>query len=797
MTNKIKEICIKAFRGIPDLHLLLDGKSLIICGENGTGKSSIVDSIEFFFTGNVSHLSGVQKLSMSEHAPHTKFKPEDVEVDISFNPGDINLVRKFDTELSHPPVLNDFFKVTQRGTFILRRAQLLSFIISKPADRFRAIGDIIGIGDLDELELDMKSMHDNLKAEYEQRKKNLQTIIGDISDIIGEKISDDTELIEKFNSFTKKLNLKEIKDFQNIGDLKNEINKKLGPSSNLDKLKIITDVNNSIEEIKSLTLLKDSAINLDNDVNRFLANKIKDDLEIVEMLNIGNSLLMNNVFNNCPLCEQRIEQNELLEKISKRLVLLNSLSEESTKIRKGSTEFKSLLNKCIDNLISLKNRINKINELTKFEEKLTETISSLESLMEEVRYDREIKTIFPIDILNDTLLKLDLLIKEIIVGLKKVEDSLSSEELKYLDSIKSVEKVIYKLEEFQKLKGGLDSKYNQYITSEIFYNTFIETKKEKTQNVYELIQKDIDKFYLVLHESDPHKNIEIKVASSRRASTELTIESFGRKEQDPRALTSEGHLDSLGLCIFLALVKKFNENCSLIILDDVVSTIDSNHRSHICKLLFQEFKDKQFIITTHDKYWYKQLIDAQRAYCLGGDYINNSIVEWNIESGPKLKSYKIPFETITENISEGNLSAAGNMGRSYLEEVLKKISKSFFVKLPFTEDGNYSLGDLYSGVKLRIEELILDTDTSKKGILDAFRELECTSLMGNILSHDNILKEELSSSEVSSFCNAVKVIEDLFLCSNCGKPLVYVRDLKIVKCPNFSKCGSSIEITTK
>src|SRR3989338_4163853 len=109
MTNKIKEICIKAFRGIPDLHLLLDGKSLIICGENGTGKSSIVDSIEFFFTGNVSHLSGVQKLSMSEHAPHTKFKPEDVEVDISFNPGDINLVRRFDTELSHPPFFNYFF----------------------------------------------------------------------------------------------------------------------------------------------------------------------------------------------------------------------------------------------------------------------------------------------------------------------------------------------------------------------------------------------------------------------------------------------------------------------------------------------------------------------------------------------------------------------------------------------------------------------------------------------------------------------------------------------------------------
>ena len=50
MPVKIKTINIHAFRGIPDIELQLDGKNLLLRGENGTGKSSLVEAIEFFFT---------------------------------------------------------------------------------------------------------------------------------------------------------------------------------------------------------------------------------------------------------------------------------------------------------------------------------------------------------------------------------------------------------------------------------------------------------------------------------------------------------------------------------------------------------------------------------------------------------------------------------------------------------------------------------------------------------------------------------------------------------------------------
>ena len=55
---RIESITIKEFRGIRNLTLDFKGKSFGICGPNGTGKSGVIDALEFGLTGNVSRLSG-------------------------------------------------------------------------------------------------------------------------------------------------------------------------------------------------------------------------------------------------------------------------------------------------------------------------------------------------------------------------------------------------------------------------------------------------------------------------------------------------------------------------------------------------------------------------------------------------------------------------------------------------------------------------------------------------------------------------------------------------------------------
>ena len=43
----INTIKIKSFRGIVDYELDMSEKSLVLCGENGSGKSSIANAFEY------------------------------------------------------------------------------------------------------------------------------------------------------------------------------------------------------------------------------------------------------------------------------------------------------------------------------------------------------------------------------------------------------------------------------------------------------------------------------------------------------------------------------------------------------------------------------------------------------------------------------------------------------------------------------------------------------------------------------------------------------------------------------
>ena len=73
---RIKSIQINEFRGVRDLTLDLAGKNYGICGPNGTGKSGIVDALEFCLTGNVTRLSGegTGEISVGKRAPHVDQK---------------------------------------------------------------------------------------------------------------------------------------------------------------------------------------------------------------------------------------------------------------------------------------------------------------------------------------------------------------------------------------------------------------------------------------------------------------------------------------------------------------------------------------------------------------------------------------------------------------------------------------------------------------------------------------------------------------------------------------------------
>src|SRR6202047_1827553 len=75
---KLESAHIEEVRGIRKLDLDFRRENFAISGRNGSGKSGVIDAIEFGLTGQMGRLTGrgTKGLSISEHGPHvdkTKF----------------------------------------------------------------------------------------------------------------------------------------------------------------------------------------------------------------------------------------------------------------------------------------------------------------------------------------------------------------------------------------------------------------------------------------------------------------------------------------------------------------------------------------------------------------------------------------------------------------------------------------------------------------------------------------------------------------------------------------------------
>ena len=59
MSERLHRLAMKAFRGVPG-ELVVDfgeGQSMAVFGDNGTGKSTIADALEWYFTGQIELLT--------------------------------------------------------------------------------------------------------------------------------------------------------------------------------------------------------------------------------------------------------------------------------------------------------------------------------------------------------------------------------------------------------------------------------------------------------------------------------------------------------------------------------------------------------------------------------------------------------------------------------------------------------------------------------------------------------------------------------------------------------------------
>lgn len=781
--QKVKNLKIKCFRGVVETELPFNGKSVVLFGENGHGKSSFGDALEFFFKGKLPYLDEAKTTSTIRHVPHISHAREDCKVEINFLQGDITLSRTFNDPPQVPSQLENYYRLGSFTPFILRRKYLLDFVISQPAPRYTQLAALIGISELDNVELNLMRKRDEVDEIISSLEHKLREMQVQLNEKYGKEIESETQLIGLVNKRLKDYTKQTISSLEDIPRIKPKLVSETKSPEDIKKATKFKDASETAAYLLSkMDFLKNhkefwSTINaLQKDVKKL------EEAAFQQLLEQGRNLIVEKNLDYCPLCLQPIQRDEIISLIERRLKDYEAINIQVDKIKQLRNALTNDLSEYIDNLAKFKNQMDEV-DYTGDLAFINQVEEGLNSLKVAISPD-------PINIKLESLKKYQEAC-QVSTLLKDKASWLEKESKKYLgtkrdeEAVKIIDLLTATYETHNKIteiSKDLEKKNEVKKQINSIYECFIKTNHEEVQRIYNELGENFCRYYEFLHPADEHRGI--KLVIKRRASAEIKSKFFNREDEDPRGFYSEAHLDSLGLCIFLAFAKKFNVGFPLIVLDDIVSSIDAPHRNRIGELIFSEFPQHQFLITTHDDIWFEELCMAQQAFGVNNNFNNIRIIRWNLSDGPVLDKYKPRWEDINDKIKAGDKQGTANAGRRCLEWILFEMCINLLARPVLRRERRHEVKDLYEPFKQRITKLLPDFYEQNKGL---FQKLESNGFFGNLLSHYNPDMGTISIDEVKDFIDSVKALYDLFYCETCSQFVQYHQSAKIIKCERGCK----------
>jgi hypothetical protein len=279
-----------------------------------------------------------------------------------------------------------------------------------------------------------------------------------------------------------------------------------------------------------------------------------------------------------------------------------------------------------------------------------------------------------------------------------------------------------------------------------------------------------------LHPKENVDNVRLRVVGEEGIEFEYRF--HGKPTQPPMKYLSESHLNSLGICLFLASAKLFNKKSRFLVLDDIVTSFDLGHRRRIIRLLKENFEDWQIILLTHEQLWFDTI---KRELAQSGWLFKD--VEWSAENGVQLtKSAADLREFIEEKRKKFNVS---NDIRKLLESSLKEICHALEARVVFrfNDDNEQRM----SGELLRDLRATVNRKSPSLKENTIFSNLEGSNLIATVGSHDNP-GDTISSGDMDVALADIDALIDLFVCKNCGR---YVEAKRQVAGQNkiTCKCG--------
>ena len=785
---KIKTLGIRHVRGVKELDIVPDEKNVVIWGPNGSGKSAVVDAIDFLLTGRIPRLEGEGRegVTLQKHGAHIDSSklgcvPEAfAEVIVPGISDVISIRRKFaDPENllitgTNREKLEDLITLAKRRQHSLSRREILDYIAAPKGVRSAHVQKVLHLERLESTRLCLVRVHGRTKSGVAENDRSVNQSRAHIASIIGIHKFDESSLINQINE------LRAVISGSPISVLKSKLIKEGLKSEELSKEKPKVNVKTLEIQIQFLNVrVNDRQKDIqqyDGSIRRVIA-KIEEDMSVftaysrLSLLERGKTILDGSGV--CPLCghlwkadELQMHIDEEIKKANELTPLINEMNDSAGKVKDFLILYLANLQGISEGFTILNNK--EFDYYSALIKELKEAIISCDSVVSD--YSKSSKGGVFVESLFKNVKMMQA--NELLLNQARASSPSTNPKQTAWDTLTSLETSIEALEKtivFHQKALALEQVAKELLEA------FEISRREKLNTLYDSISEKFIELYRFLHSDD-----ENSFEADLRFDGQFEVEFYGRGKYSPLALHSEGHQDSMGLCLYLALAERLTAGtCFLTVLDDVVMSVDSGHRRQICRMLKKYFPDRQFIITTHDRTWAKQLQIEDVVTS------KNSITfsKWDIDTGPNVLYSGNMWTKIDAFLDSNDVGNAAYTLRNGSENYFDNVCDSLKGRIPYRSDGQYDLGDLMSAsigaLRLYVKLGKVAAESWKK--TDEVTKLSTfDSTIGQVIKRTNIEQwgvnvtvhhskwHHLEKEDFDPIVDAFKDCFGLFACQGCG-----------------------------
>jgi recombinational DNA repair ATPase RecF len=708
---RIDKLQIREFRGIKDLTLEFKGANFAACGPNGTGKSGIVDAIEFALTGNISRLTGegTGGLSVKAHGPHvdSRDKPEAAAVTLDVTIPSMGnkearihrTVKGANAPVITPPdndVITAFDGVNLHPEFVLSRRELIRYVLSEPGQRSKEVQALLRLDDIEKLRQTLQKIANACARDLPGLDRAEKDAIDKLKTALDIPQLSKKAVLDAVNPRRAVLGLAPLADLDAATSVRDGLATttartpgrvpKAQAAAHLEGLR------------KALSALEAEPFRRSCATAEAMASDLAKDAAAVDGLSreaLLKSALELYDGTVCPVCDTEFDPETFTDHLAGKLAHLEAVAKRRAALE---DEIKPILDALHGAGTALTTMIGHAGQ---FSPKVdAKAIEDLRDVLR-ARYV-QLNKLLPLD---DTLpvLKTASAIPSIETALAALDAAIAAiPEPTSQDAARDFLVVAQeRLETYRTARHAHAAGKASAERAKKVFDVYGAVTTAALEKIYKDVETAFTAYYRRINEED-EKAFTAKLMPSI-GKLGFDVDFYGRGHFPPGAYHSEGHQDGMGLCLYLALMNHLlGKNFTFAVLDDVLMSVDAGHRRHVCALLKETFPDTQFIFTTHDEIWLRHM--KSEGLIKGQGFAHFRI--WTVDTGPTEWDDRDVWEEIEDNLARNDVRAAAALLRHHLEHFAKEASDRLRAKVEYRGDAQFALGDLLPNATGELGDLI-------------------------------------------------------------------------------------------